>query len=637
MKKRIIFLIIIVVLFVLGISSFVFKFFDGIRINFDEKNNSISHTSLLLNQVSSQITINEKLNKISKNKEYSFSSPYVELNPYLISPLSAIIIFYTEEEVAIDLYINEYHVTTLESTNHHTIPIYGLLSNYDNKIKLVAGEEVNELTIKTEKDNIRFPLVPDVTSKEVNNEDFYFTVASFETFLTAWDNQGNLRFYLTVDNRMDVEWLDNGHFLIGISDGEFAENFLGFVEMDYLGKIYNYYTMPNGYSFEFQVLSNGEYMIAGGNNPVYIDEQVVYTMNPSDGSVTSLLNLSEAILKIDPDFNKTVLGQKAIRNAFAYNETTNELVMSFRGMDAIISYNYNTGEINYVFTNPNNELFANPIWKDYLVKLNSGRYPEGQHSVILTSDGNIGLFNNGYNRYHGFENGGNDLVSYYENNYSSGEVYKIENRQASLVFSFHDHKKLFSHQYGSIKEYGNNYLIDFGYNLKDEYRTSISGTLSAAEASQDNIYTKIVEIDKNNNVVFSATSEEGKFRAFKHSFYNKSTSNVNLQYLNVFNNIKKDKLRKVNIKNLKIEEKQEWINDYTLTLNAFKTNYNLEDNDIVKFYFINKKNEVYEFIYKDKNSNRINRIFNLDLKSDTYVVYISINDTLYELDSLYDV
>lgn len=637
MKKRITFIIIIGVLFILGISSFVFKFFDSVKINFDEKYHNTQHISLLLNQVSNQYPINEKLDKISKDKSYTFNNPYVELNPYKISPLSAIIIFNTDEEIEIDLYINDYHVTTLDKTREHTIPIYGLLSDYDNRIKLVAGEQTKELTIKTNKADIKFPLVPEITSREVNNEEFYFTVASFETYLTAWDNQGNLRFYLTVDNRMDVEWLNNGHFLIGVSDGEFAENFLGFVEMDYLGKIYNYYTMPNGYSFEFQVLSNGEYMIAGGNNPVYIDEQVVYTMNPSNGNVTSILNLSDAILKVDPEFNREVLGQKAIRNAFFYNETTQELIMSFRGMDAIISYNYDTGNINYVFTNPNNELFANNVWSEYLVNLESGRYPEGQHSVIITDDGNIGLFNNGYNRYHGFENGGNDLVSYYENNYSSGEVYKIENKTATLVFSYNDNKKLFSHQYGSIKEYGNNYLINFGYILKSDYRASISGTLSASEINPENIYAKIVEVDKNNNIIFSAISEEGKFRAFKHSFYNSMTSNINVKYLNIFNNIKKDKLKKVNISDIKIDKSVLWINDYTLTLNAFKTDYNIEENDIVKFYFINNKNEVYEFLYKEKNSKRINRIFNLDLKSDTYKVYLSINDTLYELDYLYDV
>ena len=96
---------------------------------------------------------------------------------------------------------------------------------------------------------------------------------------------------------MDVEWLDNGHFLIGTSQGQFAENFVSFVEMDYLGKIYNYYVPSNGYSFEFQSLSDGLFMLAGGKKPVYLEEQVIYTVNPSDGSTVNLINLSSLILK----------------------------------------------------------------------------------------------------------------------------------------------------------------------------------------------------------------------------------------------------------------------------------------------------------------------------------------------------
>ena len=127
----------------------------------------------------------------------------------------------------------------------------------------------------------------------LNNEELYFTVASYKTYLTAWDIDGHLRFYLTVDNRMDVEWLSNGHFLIGTSEGQFAENFCSFVEMDYLGKIYNYYTMKNGFSFESQILNNGNIMSAGGVTPVYVKEQLIYEMNPMTGEVVSDVNLAK--------------------------------------------------------------------------------------------------------------------------------------------------------------------------------------------------------------------------------------------------------------------------------------------------------------------------------------------------------
>ena len=85
-----------------------------------------------------------------------------------------------------------------------------------------------------------------------------------------------------------------------------------------------------------------------------------------------------------------------------------ELVLSFRGWDTVLSVNYETKKLNWIFTDPSNELFKSKVWNKYKVKLVSGRYPLGEHSTKITKEGYIAFFNNGYNRLHGFENGGND-------------------------------------------------------------------------------------------------------------------------------------------------------------------------------------------------------------------------------------
>lgn len=625
---------------ILGIMIFILVGVGGILLYSNFKNeNTINmagpQVSLLLNQVNNQKSINDRLNKISSSKKYTLSNPYYELNPYNISPLSAIVIFNTTDSVPVNLYINDVYVTTMEATTDHVIPVYGLYEDFENKVKLVTDIGESEITIKTEKSNIEYPLNVKYASRNLNNQEMYFTVASYKTYLTGWDTEGKLRFYLTVDNRMDVEWLDNGHFLIGTSQGQFAENFVSFVEMDYLGKIYNYYVPSNGYSFEFQKLSDGTIMLAGGKNPVYIDEQVIYTIDPKSGKTIDLINLSSIISSIDPEFNKTYLGQKAIRNAFYYNESSDELLVSFRGLDAVLSYNFKAKSLNWVFTDPNNEAFQNEVWKSYIVSIKNGRYPLGIHSVILTSDGNIAFFNNGYDRLHGFENGGNDLVSFYKDNYSSVEIYNISEHTARLVWSYDDNKSMFSHQYGSVRETNTGYLMNFGYNLKDEYRISESGTLSNAESSPDNIYSRIIEMDKNHNTLFEATCEEGKFRAFKHGIYNETTSNIDIKELNIFNNLEPDKLTEKNYKNLDLHEAQEWIYSFDLTENTLTTNYQITENDQIDLYFVNKKGEVFILNYKDKNNTKTKRIFNLNLNNDIYRVYVLLNDNLYKIDTVY--
>lgn len=592
------------------------------------------HTAIL-EQVSKQESINEKLDKISNEKKYTFNDAYVEVNPYEISPLSGIIIFNTSKEEEVNVYINDDFATTMEANTKHIIPIFGLKENFDNQIKLVMGENEKVYSMPTKASNLEYPLTVNYRSEVLNNEEIYFTVASYSTYLSGWDSFGNLRFYLTVDNRMDVEWLDNGHFLIGTSQGQFAENFVSFVEMDYLGKIYNYYVPSNGYSFEFQSLSDGLVMLAGGKKPVYLEEQVIYTINPIDGSTVNLINLSSLILAIDPEFDKNYLGQKAIRNAFYYNESTDELLVSFRGLDAIVSYNFKGNTLNWVFTNPNNELFQRDVWKNYLVTTKSNRYPLGQHSVFITQDGNIGIFNNGYDRLHGFENGGNDQVSSYATNYSSVDIYKINGRQANLVWQYDANKSLFSHQYGSVRETNYGYLMNFGYNLKDEYRNNALGLLSEAEANQDNIYAKIIEVDKNKNVLFEATSEEGKFRVFKNSMYKSVTSNPVISQLNIFENLEEDTLNETTYKEVDIENSSEWIYETNFTKNTFDTNYEILDSDELKLYFVNRNGKIYILDYKKKDSVNNKRIFNVNLPKDEYALYINLNDKIYKTNNVY--
>lgn len=592
--------------------------------------------SAMPSYIHEQYAINQNLMKIANNKSYTFDNAYVELNPYKISPLSAIIIFQTKEAKAVKVTINGYEYTTTEETKKHSIPIYGLYEDYTNVVVLEMDGQKVSYSIKTEKSGINYPLNIDYASAKFTKNDIYFTVASYETWLTGWDTQGRLRFYLTQNNRMDVEWLDNGHFLIGTAEGQFAENFVGFVEMDYLGKVYNYYTPENGYSFEFQVLSNGNIMSAGGTTPVYIKEQVIYELDPKTGKKVSDINLSKIFKDIYPQFEDKYLGQKAIRNGFYYNEETKELVVSFRGWDAVFSVNYETKELNWIFTDPKNELFSDPVWNQYKVTLVNGRYPLGQHSTKITKEGYIAFFNNGYNRLHGFENGGEDKETSYRNNYSSGEIYDIKNKRARLVWSYNANKKLFSHQYGSISiDDDNNKLIDFGYNAHDDYRRSATGLLSTSEKSPEHIYATIVEVDKYNKVIFKATSEEGKYRAFRHTLYSDTTKSVDVGTLSVFNNVKKDELDETSYKKVNLDSAQEWIYSLELTDNTLTTNYDIAESDNIDIYFVNKSGKVFILNYKNKNDSQLKRIFGTDLNG-TYAIFININGTLYNTNKVYE-
>lgn len=634
-KNKTLLLILIPVLMVIGVSAILSVYVFNETENLDEYFKGTKQTAVLT-QVTDQQEVNDRLKNIADSTKYTLTNAYVELNPYEISPLSAIIIFQTKTKEEVEVYINNKLATTMEASKKHTIPIYGLYEDYDNIITLKTSTEEKDYTITTEKSDIAYPLEVLEKSEKINKENIYFTVASYETWLTGWDVEGKLRFYLTVDNRMDVEWLDNGHFLIGTSQGQFAENFVGFVEMDYLGKIYNYYTMENGYSFEFQALDNGNYLAAGGVRGIYITEQVVYEMDPKTGRTEKVVNLSKIFKDIDSSIPDMYLAQKAIRNGFYLDEKSREMVVSFRGIDTVFCIDYDKEELKWIFTAPTNELFTSSVWDKYKVESASGDYPWGQHSPQITSEGYIAFFNNGYDRYHGFENGGPDNVSHYANNYSRGEIYEIKDMKAKLVWVDDQDKKVFSHQYGSIRvDDEGNILIDYGYVLDDAYRKDSEATLSAAEQNPNNIHALIVEFDSDGNLIFKAKNEEGKYRAFKHTLYNETTAQVDVTELKMFDSVVEDELELKSYKDYDLEEVQEWINSINYTKNTFKTDYTLQEDDELKLLFMNDIGKIYSMTYKEKDNATLNRIFNANLPRGTYAMFIELNDQIFTTDRIF--
>lgn len=629
--KKIISIITIAIILLTFITLYCLKETENLSSYFD-----IKSTSSLINQIDIQESINKELNNISTSKEYTIESPYIKLNPYNISPLSAIIIFSSSEESIIDVYINGDYFTKMEKTKEHVIPIYGLYEDYINEIVLKCNDLEYKYYIKTEKSNINYPLEIIKSTNEFNSNDLIFTVASYETYLTGWDREGKLRFYLTVDNRMDVEWLLNGHFLVGVSQGQVRENFLGFVEMDYLGKIYNYYTLEHGYGFEMQVLENGNYMLAGGDEAIYFNHQYIYEIDANTGETLSYLDIYDVIKKIDSSFPDEYLGPKAIRNGFSYDESSGELVVSFREINTIFSFNYKTSTLNYVFTGTDNNLFSSSIWDKYLIKVKNGRYPLGQHTPTITKEGYLALFNNGYDRFGTTFNNLSDEVGEYKKAYTSVEIYDIKDNVANLVWNYDFDKKYFSIKYGSFKVLENDHkFMNYGYVLKDSFRSKKTNSLVEVEKNVDNIYTLITELDEKDEIVFQAKSEEGKYRSFSHEMYLDNTSNIDLKYFKSINTIKEDKLDTTSINKLDISESFEWINTFEFTKNTLSTDYNIKENDEIKLYFLNNRGKMYILNYKEKDNSKLNRVFNINLKNGKYRVYVSINDQLYDTKKVY--
>ncbi len=588
--------------------------------------------SAIFPQVYNQYEVNKRLEKELNNKEHTLENAYVELDPYKLSPLSAIIIFQTEEPTEVEVYINDKLVTTVEESKQHAIPIWGLYEDYENKVKLVGINHSKEYTIKTEKSNLQYPL--EVLENHQVTDEVYFMIASYSTHLTAWDTEGKLRFYLTANNSMDVEWLWNGHFLLGTPQGQAREQYVGFVEMDYLGKVYNYYTLKNGYSFEFQILDDDKIMMAGGDVPVYMTHSMIITIDPKTGKVVDDLDIREIVKEIDPTFSDKYLGAAAIRNGFYYDEYSGNLVVSFRNANTIWGFNYKTKQLKWVLTDPTNPLFQADVWKDYLIEVDTGRYPMAQHSPQLVGNNKLFYQNNGYDRLSVNDYGKSDAANTFDDAYTDCELLEIDdvNKKAKTLWVYDHNKEWLSTKFGYARWNGSK-LMNFGYIVNDDYRKTSNNLLDLEKAPTD-ISHRIIELDENDNVIFDARSYEGKYRAFKFPMYGSTMRNIDVSALKTFNTVTPDKLTEKNYKDIELDKTSEWINTLDITQHTFTTDYTIKEDDEVQLYLMNKEGKVFILTYKEKDNKNTARIFDIELKSGEYALFIKVNDTLYDTKSV---
>lgn len=190
-----------------------------------------------------QENVDEQLKDIAKNGNYSLNNPYVMVNPYGISPLSAIVIFNTMNKESVSLYINDVKVAEDKESVMHIIPVIGLYNNSNNVITLESSSgESSTTSIATESLN---DFVNDFDLREIkdNNKSSIILMGNINnnnSIIRGFDGDNNLNFYLDFDYLSGYLVKDN-RILVEYNTRKFNNSNIKNIvlEMDYLGKIHS--------------------------------------------------------------------------------------------------------------------------------------------------------------------------------------------------------------------------------------------------------------------------------------------------------------------------------------------------------------------------------------------------------------
>lgn len=464
----------------------------------------------------------EKLeNKFLEKTNYTMEHPNIILDPYDISPLTALVIFETSDLTAPEVTVkgkdeNTTFTKTFTPSKKHILPIYGLYPDTNNEVTIECNGKKNVFYIKTDPLPEDFALPTKVISnKEELGNELYFVTPSSDGYVAAYDVNGDVRWYLNESFTWDIKRLNNGNILLSSNRLINPPYYMtGLMEMDLLGKVYYEYTLPGGYHHDVFELENGNFIIASDNFENGTVEDYIVEMDRKTGEIVKTIDLTK-ILPQDEGRNVNATDYDWFHNnSVWYDAATNSLTLSGRHQDAVVNLDYSTNEINWIVGSK--EGWSKEMQKYFFEPDENTEFQWSQHAAMILPNGNLFVFDNGNNRSKTSEN----AVSA-ENNYSRGVIYQLdkENKIIHQVWQYGKERgSEFYSPYISDVDYFNDghYLIHSGGISKTEDGKPNNEPAGLQKAGSMNSITTEVKDDE---VIFEMQLPGNFYRAEKMSLY----------------------------------------------------------------------------------------------------------------------
>ncbi len=469
------------------------------------------------------ISLVEKQNEKDYNTEgYTIDNPNVVLNPYDISPLSALVLFETEQEEAVKVTIKgkdalTTYTHTFEATKKHFLPIYGLYADKENEVVISYGKVSKTIKIKTDKlpDDISLPTSVVKDASKLTN-DLYFYTPSSKGYTAAYDVNGDVRWYLTINSIWEVNRLQNGHLLLSTERLVNSPYYMtGLYEMDMLGKIYTEYSLEGGYHHDYYEMENGNLIVASDNfaNGKTVEDYVV-ELDRKTGKIVKTWDISSILNHEDGKSENWSEYDWFHNNAVWYDKKTNSITLSGRHQDAVINISYDDGSLNWIIGDKTNwsedyqKYFFTPKGKNF-------EWQWSQHAAMITPEGYVFLFDNGNNK--------SKIESKYvdaSKSYSRGVMYKIdtENMTIEQVYEYGKERgSSFYSPYISDVDYlaSNHYIVHSGGIV---YVDGKNSNQPAGFSNNASLVSDTVEL-LNNKVIFEMKFATNNYRVEKMSLY----------------------------------------------------------------------------------------------------------------------
>lgn len=452
----------------------------------------------------------QKIKEAYEEGNYSFEQPYVCVNPYIIAPLTALIMFETERDVAIEAIVKgktrEADIQlTFPKKKQHTLEIVGLYPDWNNEVELLT-EDGNRTVVKIQTsplpEQVLLPREMKTSDVEMWKNQLVFAVPADNHYWTAaYDINGECRWYTNEKLAYSFKRGKNGRILAG------APKLLAIpyspttlYEMSLSGKVYKEYRVPRGYHHNYYELEDGKMFFLTQNIEMGTSGDMIALFNKNTGEVEKEWDFKDFLPQDVAGSGSQDMHDWFHMNSIDYNTETKNFTVSGRHQDVIVDFNGETNEINWMLGNPEN-------WPEEYVE-QYFLHPEGElewayepHAVKWIGKDMLLCFDSGHYRAKKAEN-----YIAPENNYSRAVVYKINpvEKKVEQLWQFGKEAgaEWYSTYMGNVSLYDSNHLaVHFGGSAKvDGKPIDMPGIFRKDFDSSCELYATTVELKNGKEV-----------------------------------------------------------------------------------------------------------------------------------------
>ena len=497
--------------------SFVYS--DGVyEVNKDED------TSIFTSDY--QDTIEEKIDELKDDGNYTIDNPLIIYNPYGTGSLSYYIYYTSDEDSQLS-----YRISTdgYDGFERNLIDDYSLEKEFQ-LIGFVPGE-VNELTLReTNKDNEVLEKTYEIKTPKLNEDidtqlevtdgdaeaelsDGLYTVLghdkNYASNIYVYDNSGVLREEFVLDGyRADRVIFDDGYMY-------YPYKKRGIVKVNNLGKIVKFYDLGNYAMHHDMVLDDDKLIILVNQDDTETIEDTVISLDLESGEVTQLFDMKDLL----PEFYETAVNPG--ENSYGTNTLDwihinalsiigDDVVLSSRELSTIIYVSdfESNPEVKYLITDPS--MVEGTSYASLLYEKKGDFVSQaGQHSITYYKDDSL--------------KSGEYYLFMFNNNYGAATT--------RPDFEWSNYPGVGSYNEGETS-YFYEYLVnenDKSYEFVKSFRVPYSSIVSSVElmdngnivigSGKDNSFK---EYDNDGNLIrkFDYSAKKYAYRVFKYSYDN---------------------------------------------------------------------------------------------------------------------